>query len=101
MVPICKECILRFLGGGWRIMAIADERQAFEEALGDLLAEHEGEFVIFFNREQRGFYADFDSAYAAALAEFGTDAEFLVSKIEEPGPARPVSLSWDAGVMFA
>ena len=81
-------------------MAIADEKRAFEKTLPALLKKHKGQYVVFYNREQHGIYPDFDAAYVAALDEFGVNAEFLVSKIEQPGPPQPVSLSWDAGVMF-
>ena len=65
-------------------MVIADEKRAFEKALPSLLEKHEGGYVLFFEGEQRGIYADFDAAYVAGLDEFGVDAVFLVSRIEAP-----------------
>ena len=81
-------------------MAITDEKRAFEVALPALLRKNKGQYVVFYNREQRGVHPDFDTAYEAALDEFGVEAEFLVSKIEKPSSPQPVSFSWDTGAMF-
>jgi len=75
------------------------EQDAFDAMLPDLLRGHAGEFVIFKNREPVGFYPSYNDAYTAALDRFGHEAVFLISEVVERIP-QPVSLSWNAGVLF-
>ena len=80
-------------------MTLEQERRAFEALLPELIKEHVNEFVLFDNGAPVGFYRDHAAAYEAGLDRFGLDRPFLVVKVEELS-AQPVSLSWEAGVMF-
>jgi microcompartment protein CcmL/EutN len=81
-------------------VAILDEKAAFERELPTLMQEHAGEFVVFFRGSCHGIFASFEAAYQAALEQFGSTAEFLVSRIEIPGAPEAVSMALYAGVMF-
>ena len=78
---------------------LRQEQEAFEEQLKRLLAKHESQWAVFKGREVIDFFDDHESAYSAALDRFGPDATFLVVRVEK-SPPRPVSVAWDAGVMF-
>jgi len=75
------------------------EQDAFDRQLDGLLADHEGQFVLVRDGNVVAFFADHESAYAAALDRFGLDATFLVAQVKK-FPPQPVSVAWDAGVMF-
>ena len=80
-------------------MNLQEEREAFVAQLPALMKEHAGEFVLFDNGSPVGFFSDHAAAYEAGLDRFGLDRPFLIAKVEPPHP-QPVSLSWEAGVMF-
>lgn len=94
--------------GGWlgelqrtgaRVMTLEQERAALNAMLHELMKEHAGEFVLFDDAAPVGFYPDHATAYEAGLDRFGLDRPFLLAKIEPLSP-QPVSLSWEAGVLF-
>jgi hypothetical protein len=78
---------------------LQQEQDAFDAALPKLLREHRGEFVVFKDRKPVGFYPSYDDAYAMALDRYGHEAVFLISEVVQRIP-QPVSLSWNAGVLF-
>ena len=80
-------------------MTLEEERRAFEAQVPELLKEHANEFVLFDGGVAVGFYPDRAAAYEAGLDRFGLDRSFLIARVEPPNP-QPVSLAWEAGVMF-
>jgi len=80
-------------------LTLIEEQRAFEEQFESLLASHPGKYVLFKNGKLVGFYDDHETAYKAALEKFGLDAIFLIAPIAK-SEATPVSIAWDAGVMF-
>jgi hypothetical protein len=78
---------------------LRQEQEAFERQLDALLTDHEGQYVVFQGGKVVAFFDDHESAYAAALDRFGPDATFVVAQIRK-SPPQPVSVAWDAGVMF-
>lgn len=45
------------------------------------------------------FFPSFEGAYRAGLDRFGMATDFVVAKVAEPAHA-PISIAWEAGVMF-
>lgn len=80
-------------------MTLEQEQAAFDAQLEKLLAEHKGEFVLFKDGKPVQFFKRHEDAYAAGLDLYGLDRFFLVAPIEHPDPG-PVSISWEAGVLF-
>lgn len=80
-------------------MTLQEEQDAFNRQLDRLLQDHRGQFVLFKDGNPVQFFPDHGSAYAAGLDRFGLDAVFLVAPVEPPR-GEPISLSWQAGVMF-
>ena len=80
-------------------MTLKEEQAAFERQLTDLMKTHPGEYVLFKDGSSVEFHKDSDSAVRAGLRRFGANTVFLVAPIEEQRPG-PVSVSWEAGVMF-
>ena len=79
---------------------IEREQQAFDFALPDLLEEHEGEWVVFRDAKPVLFEATLQKAYAAAVERYGSREVFLVQEVR-PARSEPVSISWEAGVMYS
>jgi hypothetical protein len=75
------------------------EQRAFEARLDQMLASHEGEFVVFRDSEPIGFYGSFQDAFRSAIDRFGVREVFLVSEIRKR-PVAPPSTSWQSGVTF-
>ena len=96
---------LTFLEPTFRLKAVItnpklkEEQEAFDKQLPDLLPSHQGQFVLFKDGKPVEFFDDHPSAYRAALDEFGLDATFLIAPVVESHP-EPISIAWDAGVMF-
>jgi len=82
-----------------RKLSLREEQDAFNRQLDSLLKTHEGKYVLFKNGEPVAFFDTHTAAYETALEKFGLDSTFLIAPIEEPNP-QPVSIAWDAGVMF-
>ena len=80
-------------------LIIEGEQTLFEEQLPDLMKTHAGEWVLFHGGEPVGFFQNSASAYDAGIEQFDLDVVFLVARVEERVP-RPVSVSWELGVMF-
>ncbi len=78
---------------------LIQEREAFDAQLGEILESHRGDFALVKNGVVLEFFPNHESAYAAGLERFGIDTPFLIALVEETSP-EPVSLAWDAGVMF-
>lgn len=79
--------------------ALKSEQQAFNAQLEDLLRTHPGKYVLFKDGGPVEFFSDYESAYKDALTRFGLRSTFLIAHIVK-SPPQPVSISWDAGVMF-
>lgn len=77
---------------------IEQEQRSFDEQLEAMLAEHEGEFVLF-RGEPVAYFSKYEDAYAAGLERFGVDQVFLISEVRKR-PPQTTSLAWEAGVMF-
>jgi len=82
-----------------RERTLDEEQRAFDDQLPALLEAHEGEFILFKDGKVVAFFPDEDLAYETGLDQFGLDSLFLVSRVERTEP-RPISLSWELGVMF-
>ena len=80
-------------------LTLKEEQAAFETQLDELLKTHKGKFVLFKSGQVVGFFDDHESAYNEGLDRFGLDTVFLVAPVEKIRP-QPISVSWDAGVMF-
>ncbi len=80
-------------------MTLKEEQAAFEKQLPELIQAHRGKYVLFKDGVPVEFFSDSDSAVRAGLKRFGANAVFLVAPIEESRPG-PISVSWEAGVMF-
>jgi hypothetical protein len=78
---------------------IEEEQAAFDSQLDELLKTYPGKYVLFKDGKPVEFFDDHESAYNAGLEKFGLDGPFLVAPVEKVSP-QPVSVSWDAGVMF-
>lgn len=78
---------------------LSRQQAAFDAVLEGILPEHQGEFVVFHDEPVR-YFKTFGDAYAAGLETFGLDEVFLVQAVEKKGPGAPVSMAWQAGVMF-
>ena len=81
------------------IRALQREQDAFDKVLPKLLRKHKGEFVVFKDGLPIDFFPSYEDAYAMALDRYGHAAVFLISEIVKRVP-QPVSLSWNAGVLF-
>ncbi len=82
-----------------KLAKLLTEQQAFDAALGKLLPEHAGQWVLFEGGVSRGFYPTHDAAYRAGLASYGVSGVFLVSEVRKRSPETP-SIAWSVGVMF-
>ncbi len=80
-------------------LTLKDEQAAFDAQLDELLRSHPGKYVLFKDRRPVAFFDEYPAAYAAALQQFGLDAVFLIAPVARQTP-QPVSISWEAGVMF-
>ena len=78
---------------------LREEQDAFNAQLDSLLGKHEGEFVLFKGGKPVEFFRDKSAAYGAGLERFGLDSTFLIAPVVKPSRV-PVSVSWEAGVMF-
>lgn len=78
---------------------LEDEWRTFRDALPDLLAEHEGHYVLWHEARPVRFCASYQDAYEAGLQALGPDVEYLVARVAAEEP-RAVSIAWQAGVMF-
>jgi hypothetical protein len=78
---------------------LEEEQAAFNAQLPELITGHEGEYVLFQGGRPVQFFDTHEAAYAAGLDRFGLDVIFLVWEVAKP-QLHPVSVSWDAGVMF-
>ncbi|MCP4664526.1 MAG: hypothetical protein GY856_54775 [bacterium] len=83
-----------------RARAVEDEQKAFDALLPALLLEHRGEFVILRGGRVVAFHPTHDAAYEDALKRFGLEEAFLISEVAEQ-PHASLSISWEAGVLFA
>ena len=80
-------------------MTLEQEQQAFNEQIGALLSDRRGQFVLFKNGKPVDFFPNHGAAYKAGLEKFGINEVFLVAPVEPPR-LMPISLAWQAGVMF-
>ena len=87
------------MGTPKRAYTIEDERAAFDAQLDVLLESHEGQIALFHRGELCALFTDNVAAYETGLERFGLDDVFLVSEIRRIDPT-PVSIAWNAGVMF-
>lgn len=71
---------------------LAAEIEAFEAMKQKLQAEHDHQWVVFFEREFRGAFPDFHDACIWAEEEFGYDAAFMICQVGAPPIHLPVSL---------
>jgi hypothetical protein len=80
-------------------LTLQEEQAAFDEQTDALLPTHAGKFVLFKGGRPIEFFDDHVAAYKAGLERFGPDRPFLVAEVAKQIP-QPVSVAWDAGVMF-
>lgn len=80
-------------------LTLEQEQEEFDNHIDDLLRDHHNEFVLYKGGKPIAFFQTFEAAYDAGLDQFGIDAVFLVAQIIKTAP-QPISVSWDAGVMF-
>ena len=64
--------------------------QAFEAALADMLAEHEGEFVVMKDGQPRKFLPSYETAIEWAYESFGLDG-FFVKEVTAHGAVADFS----------
>ena len=64
-------------------MTIQDERAAFDRQLRELLAVHEGEWVVFRDAAPVSFHPTFEAAYTDGVERFGAEP-FLVTQVVKP-----------------
>ena len=82
-------------------MAIRDEQAAFE-AMRDALINDPataGKHVVIFGGQVVGFFDSLGIGYAEGLRRFGTQAEFLLSRVEKRPPPVCISASWEYGLV--
>ena len=79
--------------------SIEDEQRDFDAVLPSLMAEHSGEYVLFYQGKVQHFFEDRTEAYRSGLESFGLDSVFLVAEVKKK-EIETASLSWDLGVMF-
>lgn len=60
-------------------MPLEEEIQYFEKNKAELLAKHEGKFVVICGKDLLGAYDTFENAFNAGIKAFG-DRQFLVRK---------------------
>jgi len=77
---------------------VKQEMQAFRRALPELLKDHAGQWVVFFDGKVVDFYQDEASAYDAAIQAFGPNAGFVVAPVAPEYP-RPTSFAVMFGVV--
>ena len=82
-----------------RELTIAEEREAFERGLDDMLKEHADKAVLMKGGEVVGFFDELGDAYAAGVDRFGPHGTFLIATVKRE-PPQPSSLAWELGVMF-
>ena len=73
------------------------EMQSFRTALPELLKEHAGQWVVFADGTVVGFYEDEDSAYRAAMQEYGPGGGFVIARVVQEQP-QPTSFAAVFGV---
>jgi hypothetical protein len=78
---------------------LQEEQDAFDAMLDELIVDHIGQFALFRDKRPVGFFPDYNDAYRAGLAKFGTDGVFLVSEVKKREKETP-SISWSTGAMF-
>ena len=69
---------------------------AFEAQRGKLECEHLGKWVVFYNEELIGIYADLEDAAQAALDRFGR-GPYLIRQITNTPTRLPISLMIGGG----
>ncbi len=74
------------------------EQQAFDAQLEAMMAEHDGEFVLFKDEHPIAFFASYNEAYQAGLDRFGLDEVYIVSEVKTRD-RYPTSITWAAGVL--
>jgi hypothetical protein len=67
------------------LAALAEEREAFQERLPDLLREHEGKYVLIKGTDLIGVYRDRSQALSDGYQRFGV-IPFLVRQIAASAP---------------
>lgn len=80
--------------------ALKKDQTAFDAKLDEMMKAHAGEFVVVHSGSIAGFSSTYAAAYRSALKQFGIDETFLVSEVKKRDP-EPISISWQAGVMFS
>jgi hypothetical protein len=83
-----------------RARAVENEQKAFDALLPELLKEHREEFVVMKDGRPVAFHPTHDAAYTDALERFALEEAFLISEVAEQ-PDVSLSISWEAGVLFA
>ena len=80
-------------------MTLQEEQAAFDAQLDELLKEHRGQVALFKDGKPVEFFSAHTDAYRAGLERFGLGVVFVVAPIEPPAH-MPISIAWQAGVMF-
>jgi hypothetical protein len=75
--------------------AIADEQEAFNSMLDELLLEHAGHFVVFKGGKPVAFFPTLEDAHKAALSQFGLDGNFLVAEVRKYLPLATTRFIYD------
>jgi hypothetical protein len=81
-----------------RADVLAREEKAFQAQRDGLLAEYEGQYVVFKDGHPVKFFADLTGAYGFALLEYGLDIPCLIERVIRH-PPDVASLSWETGVL--
>ncbi|MGH9423316.1 MAG: hypothetical protein ACRD3J_25305 [Thermoanaerobaculia bacterium] len=81
-----------------RIERLKSEQRAFDAQLESMMADHDGEFVLFRGGKPVAFYPAYMDAYQAGLDKFGLDDVYIVSAVKRRD-AYATSVTWAAGAM--
>jgi hypothetical protein len=73
------------------------EQAAFDAKLDEMMAEHEGEFILF-RGEPVAYFPAYNDAYQAGLDRYGLDDVFIVSEVKRRD-GNATSVAWAFGAM--
>jgi hypothetical protein len=81
-----------------RLHKLEGEQSAFDAELEGMIADHEGEFVLFRGGAPVAYFATYMEAYQAGLDRFGLDDVYIVSAVKRRD-VHATSITWAAGAM--
>lgn len=71
-------------------MAVQDELAWFESNRAFIAQNYGGQFVVIKDKEVKGAYPNYDSAYKAATQQFGAQGGFAIKQALDKEPVQKV-----------